>query len=493
VARSPDARASSREWAALLLLAATVALCFQGARGLYESSEGRYSESAREMLSTGNFLEPKLDGRPHWTKPPLSYWSIAAGMAVFGRNEYGARFANAAAFLLTVLAVGATGSALWGRTAGIAAGLVYATSPFPALAASTVTTDTILTLWEVCAVLCYVLAVRPGESEAPRTATVSRAWMAGMWACFGLGFMTKGPPALLPLAAVAVWHRLGRRRARLADPVGPAIFAAVALPWFGLVSLENPGLLSYFLGKEVVARVTTDDFGRNAQWYMPFVLYLPLLILGPGAWSFHSWKLFTTRRLYDPRRLVRTIATGSPGALLLLWLLIPLSVFFVSRSRLPLYVLPLFAPVSLAIGRGLPRRVWALAVLCGLALVAIKGGSSLLDSPKDMRRLHALCQEMAGPRPQVYVFSEEELFGLEFYLDGRFGRMTPTGDEPWADATVSDVLAEIARDPEPGRFALVAADHALHSLERALESSPLPFHCREQLEWAVCAATEHSR
>jgi 4-amino-4-deoxy-L-arabinose transferase len=443
VARSPDARASSREWAALLLLAATVALCFQGARGLYESSEGRYSESAREMLSTGNFLEPKLDGRPHWTKPPLSYWSIAAGMAVFGRNEYGARFANAAAFLLTVLAVGATGSALWGRTAGIAAGLVYATSPFPALAASTVTTDTILTLWEVCAVLCYVLAV-----------------------------------ALLPLAAVAVWHRLGRRRARLADPVGPAIFAAVALPWFGLVSLENPGLLSYFLGKEVVARVTTDDFGRNAQWYMPFVLYLPLLILGPGAWSFHSWKL-------------------------LLWLLIPLSVFFVSRSRLPLYVLPLFAPVSLAIGgwiaretgngRGLPRRVWALAVLCGLALVAIKGGSSLLDSPKDMRRLHALCQEMAGPRPQVYVFSEEELFGLEFYLDGRFGRMTPTGDEPWADATVSDVLAEIARDPEPGRFALVAADHALHSLERALESSPLPFHCREQLEWAVCAATEHSR
>jgi 4-amino-4-deoxy-L-arabinose transferase len=492
VVRSPDARASSREWAALLLLTAAVALCFQGARGLYESSEGRYTESAREMLSTGNFLEPKLDGRPHWTKPPVSYWSIAAGMAVFGRNEYGARFANAVAFLLTVLAVSATGTALWSRSAGIAAGLVYATSPFPALAASTVTTDTILTLWEVCALLCYVLAVRAGEPEAPRTATVSRAWMAGMWACFGLGFMTKGPPALLPLAAIAIWHRQRKPRARLADPVGPAIFAAVAFPWYVLVSLENPGLLSYFLGKEVVARVTTDDFGRNAQWYMPFVLYLPLLILGPGVWSFHSFRLVAARRLYDPRRLGRTIATGSTGALLLLWLLIPLSVFFVSRSRLPLYVLPLFAPVSLAIG-GLPRRVWTLAVVSGLALVAIKGGTSLLDSPKDMRRLHSLCQEMAGPRPWVYVFSEEELYGLEFYLDGRFGRMTPTGEEPWANATVRDVLAEIARDPEPGRFALVAADHALDKLERALESSPLAFHCREQLEWAVCTAAERSR
>jgi len=33
----------------------------------------------------------------------------------------------------------------------------------------------------------------------------------------------------------------------------------------------------------------------------------------------------------------------------------------------------------------------------------------------------------------------------------------------------------------------------LHTLERALESSPLTFHCREQLEWAVCSAAEQSR
>jgi 4-amino-4-deoxy-L-arabinose transferase len=53
----------------LLMLTAFLAVMFQGTRGLYESTGGRYAECAREMLVRSNFLEPTLDFRAHWTKP----------------------------------------------------------------------------------------------------------------------------------------------------------------------------------------------------------------------------------------------------------------------------------------------------------------------------------------------------------------------------------------------------------------------------------------
>ncbi|MCK4510708.1 glycosyltransferase, partial [bacterium] len=72
----------------LIVLAALLAFAFQGSRGLYETTEGRYAESAREMLETGDWLVPRLDYEPHWTKPPLTYWALAGGMALLGENEW---------------------------------------------------------------------------------------------------------------------------------------------------------------------------------------------------------------------------------------------------------------------------------------------------------------------------------------------------------------------------------------------------------------------
>ncbi|NLF56030.1 MAG: hypothetical protein GX580_00150, partial [Candidatus Hydrogenedens sp.] len=63
----------------LLLLAVVLGFAFQGSRGLYESTEGRYTECARQSMAAGSLLEPVLNGEHHWTKPPLTYIVIAAG------------------------------------------------------------------------------------------------------------------------------------------------------------------------------------------------------------------------------------------------------------------------------------------------------------------------------------------------------------------------------------------------------------------------------
>ena len=95
--------ATTQRW--LIVLAVLVyAIAFQGTRGLYSPDEGRYTNVALNMLDSGDWLKPMLHREvEHWAKPPLTYWSVAASVAVFGRSELAARLPGALAFAGRVL------------------------------------------------------------------------------------------------------------------------------------------------------------------------------------------------------------------------------------------------------------------------------------------------------------------------------------------------------------------------------------------------------
>ena len=79
-------------WAvAVLTLAWLTATAW--ARPLMLPDEGRYVGVAWEMLQSGNWLTPTLNGLPYFHKPPLFYWITAASMSVLGANEWAARTA----------------------------------------------------------------------------------------------------------------------------------------------------------------------------------------------------------------------------------------------------------------------------------------------------------------------------------------------------------------------------------------------------------------
>src|SRR5262249_44122908 len=75
------------------VLLATACLYLQGlGRGpLLEPDEGRYAEIPREMLVTGDWVVPRLNGVVYAEKPPLVYWLTALSYRVVGVNELGAR------------------------------------------------------------------------------------------------------------------------------------------------------------------------------------------------------------------------------------------------------------------------------------------------------------------------------------------------------------------------------------------------------------------
>lgn len=126
-----DKPTSSLQFWRVLAIAFLITLVFQGNRGLYESTEGRYAECGREMLVTGKYLEPTLDFKPHWTKPPMTYWAIAGGMALFGKNAWGVRAYLILAFCVIVAIVFLTANYLWGSDVVPYCALIHATSLFP--------------------------------------------------------------------------------------------------------------------------------------------------------------------------------------------------------------------------------------------------------------------------------------------------------------------------------------------------------------------------
>jgi 4-amino-4-deoxy-L-arabinose transferase-like glycosyltransferase len=459
----------------LLILAAAGGIAFQGSRGLYEPTEARYAEVAREMLVSGDYLHPTLSDQPHYTKPPLAYWTIAAGMKLFGVNAWGARFGNVFAFILTVLALSELGAAVWGQRAGLIAGLIYVSSPLPVAGAAVVSADTLLALWVVVAMLGFVKAWRE------ESAGVRRWWIRVMWVALAFGFLTKGPPALLPLLVILIYRIIARRKAGLADPLGLALFFVIGFGWYVLMVSERPELLRYFVGEEIFARNLTGSANRNPQWYAPFVIYIPTLFFGAVPWIFF-WlrgQKFSFLRSVDGR--TNRPFVELPGLITVWWLAIPLLVFFLSKSRLSLYMLQVFPPLALWITAVILRRgssyrtILVTASVALLVLVVAKGVSGHVHARADASRLFAAVEAAGGPHTSLLLVENAGGHGLEFYSGGEMRRVSVGRRAPWADTTLDAVIAEIKGGPTTRSSTFVVAPSYADVVTSALDEANIAY------------------
>ena len=441
-----------RPFLAMLALALLLAFAFQGSRGLWEPDEGRYTNVALQMLHSGDWITLRRNQQAlHFTKPPVTYWAIAGSVQAFGRTEWAVRLPLALAYVLTVLLVYDMGRRFVPTRPWLPA-LIYATCPVTFLAANAVTTDTVLAAMETLALACYV---------RERFAGGRRLWLDGMWAAFGLAFLTKGPPALLPLLAILAWESSGPdRRTRLGRvlgrPLGLLAFALIGFTWFAVVIKLHPGLLDYFLGHEVYARIATAELQRFPQWYGPFLVYLPTLVLGALPW------------LAIAVTALRARTRGRDGAsrppmptetrFLWTWIALPLLVFCLARSRLPFYLLPLFAPLSLLLGRALSelrfgRRGVVLVGAWVLVLIAIKLSAALLVSDKDGRQFTEKLRPMLPGRPAEILFVEDMTRnGLNLYFDTEIQRVSfKPQPKMLSDSSYDRTVADVLRADEHGR------------------------------------------
>jgi 4-amino-4-deoxy-L-arabinose transferase len=156
--------------------------------------------------------------------------------------------------------------------------------------------------------------------------------------------------------------------------------------------------------------------------------------------------------------LVRDLRTNADTRLLACWLL-PIIVFMLARSRLPLYLLPLFVPLAIIAARALApldlgragTRV-AIAAWC-LFLVLARAAPAFFSVPVDDRTLAAALMKELPAKPDEVAFVESDpRYGLRFYLGAEVERLEFPGDAP--NPRAQDIASEM-REHEGCRVMLV--------------------------------------
>ena len=325
------------------LIAVFVALNQLGHRKLANPDEGRYSEISREMVASGDFVTPRLNGLKYFEKPPLQYWATAISFTLFGESELTARLYTALCGLGCVLLIAYTGKRVFDDETGMLAGLVMLSSIYFALLSEIVTLDMGLTFWMTLAVSALMI------SQHTYDVSSGRRWMWLAWAAMAAAVLSKGLIGIVfPAAAVFLYcviQRNFRLLWKLDWIVGPLVFLAVAAPWFVLVWQRNPEHPQFFFVHEHFERFLTTVHRREQPWWS----FVAILLAGFLPWAvalipacIRGWRQ-SAQRSTGPD-------TFSPIRFMLIYSVFILLFFSKSSSKLPAYILPMFPVLALVIG-----------------------------------------------------------------------------------------------------------------------------------------------
>ena len=336
--------------------------------------EPRYTEIAREMYQTGDWITPRLAGMHWFEKPALTYWLVAAGFQVFGVSEFTARlpialFSSFGVFLLFYF-----GRRLFTTRFGYLSAAALITSSLWVGFSRAATFDLPLAVAMEIALLAFFLWFRESNDWF---------WYA---CCFGMGLamLAKGLVGIvLPAAIIGLFLLLTRNLGLLLKRpklllIGAVIFLATSATWYAPMFLRHgQEFWQEFFVAHHFQRFLTNKF-KHPQ---PFYFFTIVALLGCLPWSF----VFIAQVGSTLKRW-RDFLHAQPLLLFLwLWVLIIVGFFSISTSKLTGYILPVFPAIALLIGWQLeqwwqhkPRTLWRwLSLLTSLLLIAIGIGLAM--------------------------------------------------------------------------------------------------------------------
>ena len=334
----------TQRWTIPLLALAFIAfyLLPLGTHGLWIPDETRYAQIGQQILVDGNWITPHFMDLRYFEKPIAGYWMIAIGQAIFGENLFGVRIASAIATGLSVFLAYAVARRLWNDPRkSFACALVYMTFGLIAGQAGYSNLDPQFTLWVNLSMVALWFAV---DSRSRRDRLIS--WAVLGFAC-GMGFMTKGFLALLLPVLIALPYMIWQKRFLELVKYGLVamlVAAAVSLPWVLAVHAQEPDYWRFFFWHEHIRRFAGDDAQHGRPWWF----YLPLMVVSSLPWA--ALLPATFKDAWQNKRHASVV-------FILLWLLLPLGLFSLSKGKLPTYIMPCMLPLALLLGHAMMQRV----------------------------------------------------------------------------------------------------------------------------------------
>ena len=346
---------SRRRWLDLALIVGVCALLFffrLGSFGLLGADEPRYAQVAREMLDGHNWVTPVLYGHAWLEKPIGYYWLALVSFKIHGVSTAAARLPSAFSASAMVLFI----YFVLGRirlAARVDAALMVASGALVLGMARAASTDMALSAAFAIAMLAWYAY----ESGAASIVTENRAWLIVAYAALGAATLAKGPIAIALAGGIIVAYALLRRDAKVFIRAlwipGILAFLAVAAPWYILVQHRTPEFFRVFIMEHNLGRFGSDLF-RHKQ---PFWYYIPVMLVATAPWTFFVATAFVTD-IRDWWRTRREDPKQQDGFVLflLLWIIIPVAFFSISKSKLPGYILPSIPPALILAADWIQRR-----------------------------------------------------------------------------------------------------------------------------------------
>lgn len=299
-----------------------------GSVDLLTLNEGRRALAIQEMVASGNWLLPHLNGELYLTKPPLLYWLSSSLALIWGVNEWTLRLPSAlAAIAVLIMAYRYTlrQSGQW--AALFAVQLLIANLGF-AMLGRRAEIEMLLSALCIGSLLSALQYIQYQSSKN---------WITLSYFLLALALMTKGPLVLLlvtlPLLIAAIYSKNPHIKAVLLSWRGWLIFLIVGMAWYAVVSWQ--------LGLDVWATVFKRDMLDKMQSdsAKPFLSYLGwiavdfMLLIGL---FFVGAKEFFKQQIQQPKQLVLLVAT-----------ILPLIIFSLFSNKHAKYLLPIYPLIAI--------------------------------------------------------------------------------------------------------------------------------------------------
>lgn len=374
----------------IIAAAAVVLFTNLGSVALWDEDEPLYASCAREMLQRGDWVVPTFNGEIFPEKPPLMFWLMMGSFRVLGVTEFAARCCSAVLGVGTGVLTYHLGRLLFRAEVGLWAGLIVVTSIIFTVSARAATVDSALVFLTTAAMLCLVAGglASPGKGDRGLLPERSEGWCAAkaplpffvlFYALLSLAVLAKGPVGLLlpvamiglfllivaraeptagggPATRAALWRRRLLGLIKIFDPrtvLGVAwqmrpltaivVVAAVALPWYVLVSVRTDGAwLAEFLGEQNLGRALKPLQGHSG----PFYYYLPAILIGFFPWSL----LLTPTVIASVRQIRGRRRAGAETLFVGCWLVAFVVFWSIPSTKLPHYVLTAYPALALLTG-----------------------------------------------------------------------------------------------------------------------------------------------
>ena len=418
------------------VLAAIVFFFNLGGPKLWDRDEPRNAGCAREMLERHDWVTPYFNGELRDHKPVLLYWFMMSAYAVFGINEFSARFWSALLGVGTVLMTFDLGRRWFGLRAGFWAGMMLSTCMMFPVAARAATPDSVLIFFATAALWLYAgswLERKDLNSlQSDQDTRSPRLWqVVAAYAAMGMAVLAKGPVGfVLPAGIIFLFHlwqisrddtpaddssRKGLRRItsllhpamiwmglrRMNLGLGIGVVLLVALPWYLWVGMRTDGawLRGFFLTHNVNRFLEPMEGHRGPIFFYPLAFFA----------CFFPWSFLTIPAVPTIVRSLRSrTEVSNQLGFLTIWILLYMGFFSLAGTKLPSYITPCLPAFAVMLGWWLDRWVIGLETVGRWLLTGIMGvyvllGGILLVSLPIAARIFLPGEEILGGLGLIWI------------------------------------------------------------------------------------------